>query len=173
VSFDCLIQTTVITLPVAYLVKATIYRYSFRKAMTLYVIDVKKRGLLKKYFSLWAPVNCLTFSVVPEHYRVTWIACVSFFWLMILSSISSPKVKNVDAPKQIISPAVELEEGEGVLLDYTEECSLIDGQTCDLSFAPSTAKEHLPVEECSIIDDQTCDLSFSSNRDNIEKQQQA
>ncbi|CAM9700286.1 unnamed protein product, partial [Heterosigma akashiwo] len=88
VSFDCLIQTTVITLPVAYLVKATIYRHSFRKAMTLYVIDVKKRGLLKKYFSLWAPVNCLTFSVVPEHYRVTWIACVSFFWLMILSSIS-------------------------------------------------------------------------------------
>jgi len=89
VAFDCLVQTTLVTLPVAYLAKAVIYRYSFREAMQRYVADIRKQGLLKKYFSLWAPVNCLTFSVVPEHYRVTWIACVSFFWLMVLSAISS------------------------------------------------------------------------------------
>mmetsp|Transcript_17207 Transcript_17207/g.26639 ORF Transcript_17207/g.26639 Transcript_17207/m.26639 type:complete len:373 (+) Transcript_17207:174-1292(+) len=110
VIFDCLIQTTLVTLPVAYLTKALIYRYSAKEAFRRYRSDIQEHGLLIKYYSLWFPVNCLTFSVVPEHYRVTWIAFVSFFWLMILSSISSKQD----------------------LIDDENACSLIDGQTCNI-----------------------------------------
>jgi len=53
VLFDLLVQTTVVTLPVAYLTKSIIYRYSFREAIRRYVDDIKNHGLLKKYFLLW------------------------------------------------------------------------------------------------------------------------
>jgi hypothetical protein len=102
VCFDLLVQTTTITLPIAYLTKALIYQYSFEEALRRYGDDISNHGLLKKYFLLWGPVNILTFTVVPEHLRLTWIALVSFFWLIILSSISSK----------------------------AEECVLEDAQTC-------------------------------------------
>jgi len=114
VLFDLLVQTTMVTLPIAYLTKSVIYRYSFKEAMRRYIDDIKNHGLLKKYFLLWGPVQCCTFSIVPEHWRVTFIACVSFFWLIILSTISSK------APKKAAAvPAVE-------------ECSLEDGLTCNI-----------------------------------------
>lgn len=106
VLFDLLIQTTLVTLPIAYLTKAVIYRYSFREAMRRYVDDIVRHGLLTKYFFLWGPVQCLTFSIVPEHLRVTFIALVSFFWLIVLSTIAS---RTPDT-----------------------ECSLEDGLTCNV-----------------------------------------
>jgi Mpv17 / PMP22 family len=107
VLFDLLIQTTLVTLPIAYLTKAVIYRYSFREAMRRYVDDIVRHGLLTKYFFLWGPVQCLTFSIVPEHLRVTFIALVSFFWLIVLSTIASRTPDNT-------------------------ECSLEDGLTCNV-----------------------------------------
>jgi hypothetical protein len=104
VCFDLLVQTTTITLPIAYLTKALIYRYSFKEAFRRYGDDIINHGLLSKYFLLWGPVNILTFTVVPEHLRLTWIAMVSFFWLIILSSISSK----------------------------AEECALEDALTCNV-----------------------------------------
>jgi protein Mpv17 len=89
VLFDLLVQTTLVTLPVAYICKACIYRYSVKEAMRRYMDDIKNQGLLIKYFALWGPVQCCTFSVVPEHWRVTFIAFISFFWLIVLSTISS------------------------------------------------------------------------------------
>lgn len=89
VAFDLIIQTTLVTLPIAYLSKAMIYRYSFKEAARRYIDDIKNHGLWTKYFALWGPVQCLTFSVVPVHLRVTFIAVVSFFWLIVLSSIAS------------------------------------------------------------------------------------
>lgn len=114
VVFDLLIQTTLFTLPIAYLTKALIFRYSFQEGLKRYVDDVRDRGLLLKYFSLWGPVQCLTFGVVPEHLRVPFIAFVSFFWLIILSSISSRQPKS----------------GTTTDVDNTE-CLLEDGLTCD------------------------------------------
>jgi hypothetical protein len=93
--------------PIAYISKALIYRYSFKEAFRRYKEDIQEHGLLTKYFSLWFPVQCLTFSVVPEHFRVTFIACVSFFWLIILSSIASKSREE-------------------------DECSLVDGVTCNI-----------------------------------------
>ncbi len=89
VLFDLLIQTTLITLPIAYMTKALIYRYSLGEAWRRYVDDIRNQGLLTKYFVLWGPVQCMTFSIIPEHFRVTFIAFVSFFWLIILSTIAS------------------------------------------------------------------------------------
>jgi protein Mpv17 len=115
VAFDLLLQTTLITLPIAYMTKALIYQYSFREAIRRYINDVRNHGLLIKYFSLWGPVQCITFSIIPEHYRITFIAFVSFFWLIILSTISSriiPTAKKVDAKN--------------------DSCELVDGLTCNI-----------------------------------------
>jgi hypothetical protein len=106
VCFDLLIQTTLLTLPIAYLTKALLYNYSAKEALRRYRDDIMNHGLLKKYFLLWGPVQCFTFSIVPEHYRVTFVACVSFFWIIILSSITSK-------------------------LPTADECELADGLTCN------------------------------------------
>ena len=118
VLFDLLIQTTLLTLPIAYLIKAMIYQYSPREAFRRYLDDVKNHGLLKKYFLLWGPVQCITFSIIPVHYRVTFIACVSFFWLIILSTIAT-KVR----PQK----EEEVEESSSY-----PECELADGLTCNI-----------------------------------------
>ena len=109
VGFDLFFQTTLFTLPIAYMTKALIYRYSLGEAFRRYVDDIKNHGLLRKYFALWGPVQCLTFSIIPEHFRVSFIAMVSFFWLIILSSIASKTPVAAE-----------------------EECSLLDGQTCNI-----------------------------------------
>lgn len=94
VAFDLLIQTSLVTLPLAYLTKALVGgNYSLGEALRRYRADVVHHGLLKKYYMLWGPVQCVTFGIVPEHYRVSFMACVSFFWLIVLSSISSSAPK--------------------------------------------------------------------------------
>jgi len=140
VAFNLCVQTTLVTLPVAYLCKAIIMNDTTNHAtdnnkqqdtdhnwkpavhivtpsnnnpqhrnnddtntndnpvsvaLSKYWQDVQTQGLLWKCFALWGPVHCLTFSVIPEHLRVTFIAFISFFWLIALSHISStPATKN-------------------------------------------------------------------------------
>lgn len=50
---DSLVITPFVCLPVAYVVKSVIFRYSFREAIFRYRDDVLKNGLLVKYWSLW------------------------------------------------------------------------------------------------------------------------
>ena len=85
---DQLIHAPLVALPVAYLVKAAIFQVPLGDAMQRYVADAR-RDLLWRYWAIWTPAQCLTFSVVPEHLRIPFIALVSFFWLIILSNISS------------------------------------------------------------------------------------
>ncbi len=89
VSFDMMVITPFLCLPIAYIIKAVIFGQTLRDGVTKYVHDIKENKLLKKYWSLWTPVQLMTFSIVPEHLRITFIACVSFFWLILLSSISA------------------------------------------------------------------------------------
>ncbi|CAB9518321.1 expressed unknown protein [Seminavis robusta] len=119
VSFNLFIQTTLVTLPVAYILKALVNQVAtdsdsqqeststqpaqsqpqlqvktqepkvLQSAFDKYWHDIQHQNLLGKCFAIWGPVQCLTFTVIPEHYRVTFIAMVSFFWLIILSQISS------------------------------------------------------------------------------------
>lgn len=97
--------------------------------MRRYWHDVRRNGLWTKYFALWGPVQCLTFSVVPEHYRVSFIACVSFFWLIILSTISSKNEADavvVEPPAALIerSSVVTIQVLEKLVADKKEEPSL-------------------------------------------------
>jgi protein Mpv17 len=89
-------------LPVAY-----IFKYSFmmneatapgstlvnweivRTALRKYKSDVQERGLLFKYWGIWIPVQTLNFSVIPTHFRVAFVAVVSFFWMFVLSTTSA------------------------------------------------------------------------------------
>ena len=89
VSFSLLIQTTLLTLPSLYIIKSIIERQSIQQAITKYWYDIQYQQLLQKFYILWGPVLSLTFSVIPQPYRVTFIAIISFFWLIILSGISN------------------------------------------------------------------------------------
>lgn len=73
----------------AYAVKAFVYHYPLRTALEEYIDDVQHRGLLVKNNAIWIPVNALCFTIVPPHFRITVMAVVSFFWMFLLSSISS------------------------------------------------------------------------------------
>lgn len=128
VVFDMLILSPFVCLPAAYIAKSVIFRYSAAEATKRYVHDVMHNGLLKKYILLWFPVNCLTFSVVPEHFRIAWVAAIGFFWMMILSYVSS---KNDAYHHSKMESSVTSEERIVVDDDY-EGCVLIDGVTCAL-----------------------------------------
>mmetsp|Transcript_4673 Transcript_4673/g.6521 ORF Transcript_4673/g.6521 Transcript_4673/m.6521 type:complete len:249 (+) Transcript_4673:44-790(+) len=94
VVFDLGIISPFLCLPVAYLTKSTIYGNTPIEGMKKYVNDVRYQGLLLKYYKIWFPAQCLTFGVVPEHLRIVFIACVSFFWLILLSSITATPMEN-------------------------------------------------------------------------------
>lgn len=88
VAFDMLIVSPFLCLPVAYLIKGLIYRLSIMDSIQRYVHDVRENGLLRTYWSIWWPVQAFNFMLVPKQFRISFIACFSFMWLMILSAIS-------------------------------------------------------------------------------------
>ena len=130
VAFDLLLQTTLLTLPVAYAIKAIIYKYTFQEAFRRYIDDIMNHGLLIKYFSLWGPVQCITFSIIPERYRISFIAVVSFFWLIILSTISS-RVR-VAAGTNVTDATTTTTTTISEVSLPTPECELVDGLTCNI-----------------------------------------
>ena len=91
---NALIVGPLIGMPVAYLTKALVLHHQssdnpISEGLKRYAEDVQLKGLLFKYWALWCPVQTLTFSVVPEHLRVAFMAAVSFFWFVILSTVSA------------------------------------------------------------------------------------
>lgn len=88
VAFDQLVLTPFLCLPVCYLVQAAVLRHSLGEGLRRYTADAR-RDLLLKYWLVWGPVQAVTFGVVPEIYRVPFIALVSFFWTLVLSTISN------------------------------------------------------------------------------------
>ena len=131
VAFDLLIQTTLLTLPVAYMIKAMIYKYTFQEALRRYVDDIRNHGLLMKYFTLWGPVQCITFGIVPERYRIMFIAVVSFFWLIILSTISSRVRSTTPTNETNMTNATIIISSSSSSLSNSE-CELVDGLTCNI-----------------------------------------
>lgn len=87
--FDGFINAPLIWLPPAYIAKALVFRYPKREGIQKYVTDVKENGLLKKYWSVWLPMSMINFLFVPAHFRIAFLAGVSFFWMIILSMISN------------------------------------------------------------------------------------
>jgi len=88
VAFDNFVHAPLLCLPTLYLLKAIVFEQPLAEGLSKYVSDARG-DLLLKYWAVWIPSQCLTFSVVPEHLRIAFVAFVSFFWLIILSTISS------------------------------------------------------------------------------------
>jgi len=112
VCFDLFIQTTFVTLPIAYYFKSIIFGTTFIQSTKQYLSDVRHQGLLTKYFMLWGPVQALTFGVIPHHFRITFIAMVSFFWVIILSSISGRQQSETPAAVKEDLPATAMSSAE-------------------------------------------------------------
>ena len=102
-----------LSLPILTSKLSFIFQYSFKEAIARYKDDVLNNGLLTKYWSLWGPVQCLTFSVIPEHLRIVWIAFVSFFWLIIFSSIAAKGQKE----RELLDNGCTLEDGVSCRID--------------------------------------------------------
>ena len=83
------ILSPLVTLPVAYLVKAAVFGHAPKSALAQYGNDVYNKGLLTKYWSIWLPMQTLAFALIPTHLRITFIAMVSFLWMILFSAISS------------------------------------------------------------------------------------
>jgi hypothetical protein len=40
------------------------------------------------FWKLWTPAHVITFGFMPDPLRITWVACVSFFWLIMKSVLA-------------------------------------------------------------------------------------
>lgn len=89
VLFDNFITAPLVWLPPAYLIKALMYDYSLGEGLQKYVHDVTKEGLLNKYWTIWLPAQSVSFTMVPDHLRVVFMASISFFWFILFSTVSS------------------------------------------------------------------------------------
>ena len=89
VLFDNFVSAPLLWLPPAYLIKAVVYDYSLQEGLQKYVDDVMQNSLLRKYWTVWLPAQSVSFTVVPDHLRVAFMASVSFFWFIIFSTVSS------------------------------------------------------------------------------------
>ena len=89
VLFDNFVTAPLAWLPPAYIIKALLYNYPVREGMNKYVTDIMEHGLLKKYWTIWVPAQSISFTVVPDHLRVVFMASVSFFWFILFSTVSS------------------------------------------------------------------------------------
>ena len=93
VSFDNIAVAPLLWLPPVYFVKAILYGDPLKSGFRKYIDDIKFRGLLTKYWAVWWPAQIVNFSLVPGHLRIAFMAGVSFFWLIILSCVSSNSKK--------------------------------------------------------------------------------
>jgi len=84
--------------------QALVYGYPKREALNKYFVDVKENGLLTKYWSLWVPLSFINFSLVPPHFRVAFVAFVSFFWMILLSFVANKEQQDPDRCPTEIEP---------------------------------------------------------------------
>lgn len=89
VLFDVFVSGPLLWLPPAYLIKAVMYDYPLQEGLQKYANDVMKNGLLLKYWAVWLPAQSISFTVVPDHLRIVFMASVSFFWFILFSTVAS------------------------------------------------------------------------------------
>ncbi|KAG7345563.1 Mpv17 / PMP22 family protein [Nitzschia inconspicua] len=88
VIFDDFVSAPIVWLPPAYLIKAWVYDYSMKEGLQKYWRDIQENSLLTKYWTIWVPAQTISFSIIPDHLRVAFMASVSFFWFILFSSVS-------------------------------------------------------------------------------------
>lgn len=89
VGFDSAVIVPLLCLPIAYLTKGLISHKSIGESMKKYFHDMRHTNLMMHFCVIWIPTKFLAFGVVPEHLRIAFFAFVSFFWMIILSTIAS------------------------------------------------------------------------------------
>lgn len=89
VLFDAFINAPLLWLPPAYFAQAIVYGTPIREALNKYITDVRENALLKKYWSLWIPATSINFLFIPTHFRVAFVASISFFWMIVLSVVAN------------------------------------------------------------------------------------
>mmetsp|Transcript_26754 Transcript_26754/g.62852 ORF Transcript_26754/g.62852 Transcript_26754/m.62852 type:complete len:293 (+) Transcript_26754:245-1123(+) len=94
VSFDMLLIQPILSLPIAYLIKAPIFGHSVSDSIRKYLEDVRKKKLLQTCWMVWTPTQIVSFTVVPPHLRISFMACVSFFWIILFSTLTSSASNN-------------------------------------------------------------------------------
>ncbi|CAE8621133.1 unnamed protein product [Polarella glacialis] len=86
--FDAAVHSPFMYLPAAYVgsnvfcgkdAMAGIYKYCERSEFLATNL---------KCASIWIPAHLITFTLMPQHLRIPWIACVSSCWLVLLSSLA-------------------------------------------------------------------------------------
>ena len=105
VIFDDFVSAPLMWLPPAYFIKAWIYEYSMQEGLEKYLHDIRHNGLLNKYWSVWVPAQTISFSVIPDHMRVAFMACVSFFWFIMFSTVASKSDDNGNEVQESALPA--------------------------------------------------------------------
>jgi Mpv17 / PMP22 family len=88
VLFDNFVSAPLMWLPPAYFIKAVMFDYPLKEGLDRYFTDIEE-GLLTKYWLVWLPAQTFSFSVVPDHLRILFMAMVSFGWFIVLSSAQS------------------------------------------------------------------------------------
>jgi len=101
VFFDNLVSAPLMWLPPAYFIKEWVYGAGgddnnndndnniFKQGLDKYLTDIRDNQLLIKYWTIWFPAQSISFSVVPDHLRVAFMASISFFWFILFSSVAS------------------------------------------------------------------------------------
>ena len=89
VFLDIIIIYSSLGLSMAYILKALVFRETFMEGFRRYVNDVKNNNLITKCWQLWVPVQFITFTVIPTHFRTSFVAFVSFFWMIMFSSVAN------------------------------------------------------------------------------------
>ena len=90
-AFNQLVLTPFFTLPLAYIAKGIVFGTFLHAPDTVlkeYWYDVRYNGLLTKFWKLWTPTNFVMFTIIPPAWRITFSACISFIWTIILSRIA-------------------------------------------------------------------------------------
>lgn len=94
VAIDLLILGPMVCMPTVYTMKALLAgEESLTAGIDKYVDHVQTKGILFKYWSIWLPAQTINFAMVPPHLRVVFVACVSFFWICLLSTVSSSETE--------------------------------------------------------------------------------
>jgi len=103
VFLDMFVIQPCVSLPLAYLIKAPIFGSTMKESIQKYLQDIQQRNLLKHCWLVWAPTQMISFTIIPTHLRISFMACISFFWIILFSSISSSSSPSSSSPSFALS----------------------------------------------------------------------
>ena len=103
VAIDLFILGPLVCMPAVYTMKALLAgeEAGWTSGIQKYADHVQNKGILYKYWAIWGPVQTLNFGVIPPHLRVFFVAMVSFFWICLLSTVSSSEAEESDRDSHI------------------------------------------------------------------------